>query len=53
MASIILSPAAIEQLKSVAMGVEVRDGEGNLIGTFYPAVNPTKVAQAGALWPTS
>jgi hypothetical protein len=45
MPSLILEQSAIDQLKSVEGGVEVRDCRGNLIGYFHPAVNPNDVDQ--------
>jgi len=45
MPSLILEQSAIDQLKSVEGGVEVRDRRGNLIGFFHPAINPTVIDQ--------
>ena len=45
MTSLILEQSAIDQLKSVEGGVEVRDHRGNLIGFFQPAINPNDVDQ--------
>ena len=43
MTSLILEQSAIDQLKSVEGGVEVRDHCGNLIGFFQPAINPKDI----------
>ena len=45
MPSLILDQSAIDKLKAVEVGVEVRDHQGNLIGFFRPAVIPNDVEQ--------
>ena len=45
MSALVLDRSAIEKLKAVAVGVEVRDERGTLIGFFHPAVDPDKVDQ--------
>jgi len=45
MSSLVLDQSAIDKLKGVEVGVEVRDQHGNLIGFFHPVVAPTGVDQ--------
>jgi hypothetical protein len=45
MTALVLDQSAIDQLKAVDVGVEVRDQQGNLIGYFHPAVSPDDVDQ--------
>lgn len=42
---LVLDQSAIEKLKAVRVGTEVRDRDGNLIGFFRPAVDPADVDQ--------
>ena len=45
MPSLILDQLTIDRMKTVEVGVEVRDPEGNLIGFFHPAITPADVVQ--------
>ncbi len=45
MYSLILEQAAIDKLKAVEFGIEVRDRQGQLIGFFHPAITPADVDQ--------
>jgi len=45
MPALILDQSAIDQLKTVEVGVEVRDRQGNLIGFFHPVIGPHDVDQ--------
>jgi len=45
MSVLVLDQATIEKLKVVAVGVEVRDERGTLVGYFHPAVTPETVDQ--------
>jgi hypothetical protein len=45
MISLILEQSAIDKLKTVEVGIEVRDHQGNVIGFFHPAVTPTDFDQ--------
>jgi hypothetical protein len=45
MTTLVLDQTAIERLRSVAVGVEIRDQQGALIGYYRPAVTPTDVDQ--------
>ena len=40
MHSLVLEQAAIDKLKAVESGIEVRDHQGQLIGFFHPAITP-------------
>ena len=45
MHSLVLEQAAIDKLKAVESGIEVRDHQGQLIGFFHPAITPADVDQ--------
>ncbi|NUQ62154.1 MAG: hypothetical protein HUU20_06685 [Pirellulales bacterium] len=45
MSVLVLDQSAIQKLKAVASGVEVRDDQGTLIGYFHPVVSPEAVDQ--------
>jgi hypothetical protein len=45
MSALVLERSVIEKLKAVAVGVEVRDERGTLIGFFHPVVAPDNVDQ--------
>jgi hypothetical protein len=41
MPSLVLEQSAIDKLKTVEVGVDVRDRQGKLIGFFHPAISVT------------
>ena len=43
MSVVVLDQATIAKLKAIAVGVEVRDEEGTLVGYFHPATTPADV----------
>lgn len=45
MPSIILEQSTVDKLRTVEVGVEVRDRQGKLIGFFHPAITPADVDQ--------
>lgn len=45
MPSIILEQSAIDKLRTVEVGIEVRDRQGELIGFFHPVITPADVDQ--------
>ena len=45
MPSLILDQSTIDKLKTVEVGIEVRDRQGTLIGFFHPAITPADVDQ--------
>ncbi len=45
MPSLILEQSTIDKLKTVEVGIEVRDRQGKLIGFFHPAITPADVDQ--------
>ena len=45
MSILVLDHSAIEKLKAVAEGVQIRDERGTLVGYFQPAVTPETVDQ--------
>ena len=45
MPSIILEQSTVDKLRTVEVGVEVRDRQGKLIGFFHPAITPADVEQ--------
>ena len=42
MTSLVLEQSTIDKLKTVEVGVEVRDRQGKLIGFFHPAITPAR-----------
>ena len=42
---LILEQSAIDQLRAIEVGVEIRDRQGNLIGFFHPAIAADEVDQ--------
>ncbi len=45
MSTLVLDQSAIEKLRTVVVGTEVRDAQGALVGYFHPAVSPETVEQ--------
>jgi hypothetical protein len=45
MCTLVLDQPAIDQLRVLSVGVEIRDQQGTLIGYYRPAVGPADVDQ--------
>ncbi len=45
MPSLILEQSIIDKLRTVEVGIEVRDRQGKLIGFFHPVITPADVDQ--------
>ena len=45
MTSVVLEQSTIDKLKTVEVGIEVRDRQGKLIGFFHPAITPADIEQ--------